>query len=68
MRVTIWKNDKESNERAITRFNKKVQASRKLLKVRGERYHAKDKSRRQVRAGAVMRDFYRGKKEKNRFY
>lgn len=68
MKVTIWKNDKESSERAITRFNKKVQASRKLLKIRGERYHKKDDTKRQVRQSAVMREKYRAQKEKSRFY
>ncbi len=68
MKVTIWKNDKESNERAITRFNKKVQSSRKLLKVRGERYHAKAKTKRYKRQSAIMRDHYRSQKEKNKFY
>jgi ribosomal protein S21 len=68
MKVTIWKNEKESNERTITRFNKKVQASRKLLKIRTERYHSGPKSKRQERKAAVMRDYYRSQKEKNKFY
>ncbi len=68
MKVTIWKSDKESNERSITRFNKKVQASRKILKVRSERYHKKDETKRYVRAAAVMRDHYRAIKEKTKFY
>jgi hypothetical protein len=68
MRVTIWKNEKESNERAITRFNKKVQSSRKILKVRDERYHSKALSKRKVRQLAVMRDGYRANKEKSKFY
>jgi hypothetical protein len=68
MKVTVWKNDKESSERCITRFNKKVQGSRKLLKVRSERYHAKKPTRRVTRAGAVMRDYYRAKREKTKFY
>ncbi len=68
MKVTIWKNDKESNERAITRFNKKVQSSRKLLKVRGERYHKKDDTKRQKRQSAIMREHYRSQKERSKFY
>lgn len=68
MRVTIWRNDKESNERAIARFNKKVQASRKLLKVRGERYYIKPAKKRKVRAAAIMREFHRSKREKSKFY
>ena len=68
MKVTIWKNDKESNERAITRFNKKVQSSRKIMKVRTERYETKDDTKRQMRAAAIMREHYRAKREKNKFY
>lgn len=68
MRVTIWKNDKESNERAITRFNKKVQSSRKLLEVRAGRYHQKSPTKRYTREAAVMRDYYRSKRERNKFY
>lgn len=68
MRVTIWKNDKESTERAITRFNKKVQASRKLLEVREGKYHKKAKTKTKQRKAAVMREFYRAQKDKNKFY
>ncbi|MFA5947876.1 MAG: hypothetical protein WC806_02795 [Candidatus Gracilibacteria bacterium] len=68
MKVTIWKNEKESNERAITRFNKKVQSSRKLLKVKSERYRLKKPKKRHVRLAAVIRDRYRLAKEKNKFY
>lgn len=68
MKVTIWKSDKESNERAITRFNKKVQASRKLLEVRGKRYHTKPENKRHARKRAIMRDHYRAMREKSKFY
>jgi ribosomal protein S21 len=68
MRVTIWKNDKESNERSITRFNKKVQSSRKLLQVKAERYFAKPQSKRHSRMAAVMREHYRSQNNKNKFY
>lgn len=68
MRVTIWRTDKESNERAIARFNKKVQASRKLLKIRNERYYSKPDKKRQLRAAAIMRAFHRSQREKNKFY
>ena len=66
MRVTIWKNDKESNERAITRFNKKAQ--RKLFSIRGAKFHKKKPTRRQSRSAAVMRSKYRKIREKNKFY
>jgi ribosomal protein S21 len=68
MRVTIWKNDKESTERAITRFNKKVQASRKLLEVRAGKHHSKPKTKRLQRKVAIMREFYRSQRDKNKFY
>lgn len=68
MQVVVVVSDKESNERAISRFNKAVQSSRKLLKVRSERYHSRPESRRHSRAAAVMREHYRGKRAKNKFY
>jgi hypothetical protein len=68
MKVTIWKSEKESNERAITRFNKKIQSSRKPLEVRAKRYHKKSPTKRHVRVAAIMREHYRSKKEKNKFY
>ena len=68
MKVQVVKKDKESNERCISRFNKKVQASRKLLEIKKARYHKKSPSKTQTRAGAVMRDKYRAAKEKNKFY
>lgn len=68
MKVTVWKNEKESNERSITRFNKKVQASRKLLQIKNDRYHKKALTKRKARKAAVMREHYRSLKEKNKFY
>ncbi len=68
MQVTIWKNDKESNERAITRWNKKVQASRKLMVIRTSRYHARPKTASYQRTRAIKRDHYRSLREKNKFY
>ncbi len=68
MQVVVWKNEKESNERLIARFNKKVQASRKILKVRSERYHEKPNTKNQQREAAIMREYHRARKEKNRFY
>lgn len=68
MKVTVWKNDGESNERCIARFNKKVQGSRKVLKIRTSRYNKKPLTKIKVREAAVMREFYRAKKSKNQFY
>lgn len=67
MTVRVVKNDKESVDRVISRFNKKVQASRILLKKRTSRYHAKDDTKRITRRKAVKREEYRELREKNRF-
>lgn len=67
MTVTVYKNDKESVDRVISRWNKKVQASRILLQKRQRRYNAKPATKRQIRMKAVKRDEYRAKREKNRF-
>ena len=68
MQVHIVKTEKESNERCITRFNKAVQASRKMPKIRGSRYHKPKPTKRVARAGAVMREYHRARKSKNKFY
>ena len=68
MKVHVIKNEKESNERCISRFNKKVQASRKIFEIKKKRYHKKSATKTQTRASAVMRDKYRAAKEKNKFY
>lgn len=69
MKVYVQKSDnKESNERLIARFNKKIQGSRKLVKVRDERYMVHKPKKRKVRAAAIMREKYRSLREKNKFY
>jgi ribosomal protein S21 len=67
MTVKVVKNDKESVDRVISRFNKKVQASRILLKKRTSRYFSKDDTKRITRRKAVKREEYRAIREKNRF-
>jgi ribosomal protein S21 len=67
MTIRVRKNDKESVDRVISRFNKKVQASRILLNKRRGRYFAKDLTRRLQRQKAVKREEYRALREKNKF-
>jgi hypothetical protein len=67
MKVVIKKNSKESNERCISRFTKLVQASRKVLRLKSSRYHSRKATKRQVRAGAVVRERYRAKRRKTAF-
>ncbi|MBT3705178.1 hypothetical protein HOG17_05365 [Candidatus Peregrinibacteria bacterium] len=68
MRVHVVKNKKESDERLIARFNKAVQKSKKIHKIREGRYHKKDSKKRYVREAAIMREGYRAKREKQKFY
>lgn len=68
MKVTLVKKEGESNERLMSRFNKKVQGSRKLLLVRDIRYYSEDAKKPYVRAAAVMRSKYRSAREKSKFY
>lgn len=68
MAIRMRKNPKESLDRLISRFNKKVQASRVILEVKNKRYHKKPLTKRLRRNAAVMREFYRDKKNKMQFY
>jgi len=68
MKVIVFKDSKESNERLITRFNKAVQKSRKIPQIRNTRYNKKSPTKRLIRASAIMREMYRAKREKNKFY
>lgn len=67
MSIRVRKNDKESVDRVISRFNKKVQGSRILLGKRRSRYFTKALTRRLQRQKAVKREEYRALKEKNKF-
>ena len=68
MAVHVIKNSKESTDRLIARFNKKVQSSRILLEVRERRYYKRPLKKRQVRAKAIMREHHRTQREKMKFY
>ncbi|MBD3270644.1 30S ribosomal protein S21 [Candidatus Peregrinibacteria bacterium] len=68
MPVSVVRNQKESVDRLIARFNKKVQSSRILLLVKSRRYFQRPVTKRHVRQAAIMRDHYRNKKDKLRFY
>lgn len=67
MAVRVRKNDKESVDRVISRFNKKVQSSRVLLSKRKARYFAKPLTKRLQRKKAIKREEYRALREKNKF-
>jgi ribosomal protein S21 len=68
MAITIYRNPKESLDRMISRFNKKVQASRVLLEVRNRRYFKRPPTARHQRQAAIMRTHYRALREKMQYY
>lgn len=68
MAITVLKNPKESPERLIGRFNKKVQQSRVIVTLKAKRYRTKKPSDSKMRSAALMRDKYRKMKEKSKFY
>jgi len=68
MAVSVYRNPKESLDRMISRFNKKVQASRVILEVRNRRYFKRKPTKRQSRMAAMMRTHYRNLREKMSYY
>lgn len=68
MGVRVTKNPKESVDRLISRFNKKVQGSRVLTEVKKRRYHKKSETKRLSRQAAIKRDYYREKRKKMQYY
>lgn len=68
MAITIVRNPKESPERLIGRFNKKVQQSRVIVTLKSKRYRSKKPSEQKQRSAALMRTKYRKMREKSKFY
>lgn len=65
--IHLKKNPKESNEKFISRFQKKVQGSRVLLESKERMYYKKPLKKKQIRARAMMRETYRAKREKAKY-
>ncbi|HRY90861.1 MAG TPA: 30S ribosomal protein S21 [Candidatus Gracilibacteria bacterium] len=68
MAIKIYRNPKESLDRLLSKFNKKVQASRVLLEVKSRRYWKRDETPRQIRQKAIWRDYYRNLRSKMQYY
>ncbi len=68
MSIRVVRNPKESVDRLISRFHKKVQASRIILLLKERRYLKHDPSPRHQRKAAIMRNHYRTQREKAKFY
>lgn len=66
--IKVFKNMKEGNDRIIQRFSSKVKASRIVPIVKEKRYRVKPKTKRQVKAAALKRTYYRNLREKMKYY
>lgn len=65
--IYLKKSPKESNEKFVSRFQKKVQGSR-ILTVAKERMHFKKPVKKgRIRAKAMMREHYRTLREKQKY-
>jgi ribosomal protein S21 len=53
--IEVKKKDRESSESLIRRFSRKVQQSGVLVQARKSRFRAEEKTRREVREGAMYR-------------
>lgn len=66
--IVIIKNPKESFDRLMGRFNKKVQGSRIVTAVKSRRYYKKPPTKRKIRQAAIMREHYRSQRAKLQYY
>lgn len=53
--IEVKKKDRESSESLIRRFSRKVQQSGVLVQARRSRFRTEDKTKREMREGAIYR-------------
>lgn len=65
--IHLKKQPKESNEKLISRFQKKVQGSRVILMAKERMHFKKPIKKGGIRKRAIMREYYRSLKEKQKY-
>lgn len=65
--IHLKRNPKESNEKFISRFQKKVQGSRIILEAKNKMHFKKPLKKRSIRSRAIMREKYRALREKKKY-
>lgn len=65
--IYLKKGPKESNEKLISRFQKKVQGSRIVLLAKARKYFKKPVKKSGIRKRAIMREHYRALREKQKY-
>jgi ribosomal protein S21 len=68
MAVAVVRRDGESNEKVIGRWKKKTQKANIVKSTRKARYFDRNDSLTKQKEGAIVRERYRAKRKKNRFY
>lgn len=67
-KLVVHRQEKESFDRLLQRFNKKVQGTRVILELKEKRYFQKKFTKRKIRERALMREYHRSRKEKMQYY
>lgn len=65
--IYLKKNAKESNEKLIGRFQKKVQGSRIIVQAKERMHFKKPLKKRHIRNRALKREHYRDVREKQKY-
>lgn len=68
MAIAVVKKEGESNEKLVSRFEKKVQQGRAVQFLRRNRYHKRNLSRRKIRLAGLKRVEFQTVREKLKFY
>ncbi len=63
MAVEVKRKQNESVEGLLRRFSQRVLQSRVIFRAKATQYHAKPKTKRQVREAALRRQYIRSKRE-----
>lgn len=63
MAVEVKRKQNESVEGLLRRFSQRVLQSRVIFRAKATQYHAKPKTKRQIREAALRRQFIRSKRE-----
>lgn len=65
--IHLKKKPKESNEKLVARFQKKVQGSRILSQAKERMYYKKPLKKGEIRKRAIKREYYRDRREKQKY-
>jgi ribosomal protein S21 len=68
MAVAVVKKENESNEKLVSRFEKKVQQARLLQWLRKNRFHKDRENKKRVKEAGIAASRYRAERERLKYY